>query len=84
MPHEGSATKATIPRRALLVAGLALLGGALPMVRETLGQDSGPRSRTVKGLYLSYHGVGDRTVARVADEYPPHEQGALCRRLQAP
>jgi len=68
MPHEGSATEATIPRRALLAAGLALLGGALPMAREARGQDSGPRPRTVKGLYLSYHGVGDRTIrGRVLD-----------------
>lgn len=68
MLHEGSPTDLAIPRRSLLAAGLALLGGALPMVREARGQDSGPRPRTVKGLYLSYHGVGDRTIrGRVFD-----------------
>lgn len=68
MPHEGSATDTAIPRRALLAAGLALLGGALPVVREARGQDSGARPRTVKGLYLSYHGIGDRTIrGRVFD-----------------
>src|SRR5512137_1531227 len=68
MPHEGPAPDTAIPRRALLAAGLALLGGALPVVREARGQDSGARPRTVKALYLSYHGVGDRTIrGRVLD-----------------
>src|SRR5690349_22819815 len=68
MPHERPATDATIPRRALLAAGLALLGGALPPVGAARGQDSGTPARTVKGLYLSYHGVGDRTIrGRVLD-----------------
>ncbi|MFI5373070.1 MAG: putative glycoside hydrolase [Candidatus Rokuibacteriota bacterium] len=68
MPHEGPTTDTAIPRRALLAAGLALLGGALPMAREARGQESGSPPRTVKGLYLSYHGVGDRTIrGRVFD-----------------
>jgi hypothetical protein len=68
MSHEGSAPDTPIPRRDLLAAGLALLGGALPMVREARGQDASARPRTVKGLYLSYHGVGDRTIrGRVFD-----------------
>jgi hypothetical protein len=68
MPHESQATDTPIPRRALLAAGLALLGGAPPLVRAGRGQDSGAQARTVKGLYLSYHGVGDRTIrGRVFD-----------------
>ena len=38
------------------------------MAREARGQESGSPPRTVKGLYLSYHGVGDRTIrGRVFD-----------------
>jgi hypothetical protein len=67
MPREGSATDPAVPRRALLAAGLALLGGGLP-VRAAGGQGFGPRPRTVEALYLSYHGVGDRTIrGRVLD-----------------
>ena len=62
MPPGRSVTDTAIPRRALLSAGLALLGGALPVGRPARGQDSGAPPRTVKGLYLSYHGVGDRTI----------------------
>jgi hypothetical protein len=62
MPHESPATDTAIPRRALLAAGLALLGGAFPPVRAARGQGSDAPARTVKGLYLSYHGVGDRTI----------------------
>lgn len=68
MPPRDSASDAAISRRDMLAAGLALVGGALPMGRQARGQDSGPRPRTVKGLYLSYHGVGDRTIrGRVFD-----------------
>ena len=68
MPHEGRATDTSIPRRVLLGAGLALLGGGLLLGRTASGQDSGTRPQTVKGVYLSYHGVGDRTIrGRVFD-----------------
>jgi hypothetical protein len=62
MPHGRSVTGTAIPRRALLTAGLALLGGALSVGRPARGQGSGAPPRTVKGLYLSHHGVGDRTI----------------------
>ena len=51
-----------MPRRALLGAGLALLGGGLPLACAASEKNSGTRSQTVKAVYLSYHGVGDRTI----------------------
>jgi hypothetical protein len=66
MPHPGP-THPAIPRRSLLAAGLALLGGLLT-TGESRQPDPEPRPRTVKAVYLSYHGVGDRTIrSRVLD-----------------
>jgi hypothetical protein len=61
MPRPGWPADRPISRRGLLAGGLALLSG-LPTTGEGRGQDPAPRLPTVKGVYLSYHGIGDRTI----------------------
>ncbi|HUM16359.1 MAG TPA: putative glycoside hydrolase [Candidatus Nitrosotalea sp.] len=65
MPHR-KPTEPVTSRRRVLAAGLALLG--LPTTARSRGQDAEARPGMVKGVYLSYHGVGDRTIrGRVLD-----------------